>query len=142
MQHWYNIMDKELKTLVRNEALRLDEPLTLRLVFETLERIEINLLEEKVVMGFLKHEEKPYEKAKAAKASLPSYATDTSTTYFKCGKPKHLWKECKEEKSDSLQSKGYCSKCGAKGHSEAKYRKLHPNLIETCRVQRSQDRYK
>jgi hypothetical protein len=47
-------MDKELKTLVRNEALWLGVPPTLRFVFETSERIEINLLEEKAAMGFLK----------------------------------------------------------------------------------------
>jgi hypothetical protein len=41
VQHWYSILDKELKTLVRNEALRLDEPPTLRFVFETSERIDI-----------------------------------------------------------------------------------------------------
>jgi hypothetical protein len=59
MQHWYNILDKDLKTLVRNEALRLGEPPTLRFIFETSKRIEINLLEEKAAMGFLKHEKKP-----------------------------------------------------------------------------------
>jgi hypothetical protein len=58
-QHWYNILDKELKTLVRIEVLRLGEPPILRFVFETSELIEINLLEEKVAMGFLKREEKP-----------------------------------------------------------------------------------
>jgi hypothetical protein len=131
VQHWYSILDKELKTLVRNEALRLDEPPTLRFVFETSERIEINLLEEKASMGFLKREEKPQEKVKAAKASLPSHAADTSMTCFKCGKPGHLRKECKEGKSDSPQSGGYCSGCGAKGHSEAKCWKLHPDLKPT-----------
>jgi hypothetical protein len=50
MQHWYSILDKELKTLVRNKALWLEEPPTLRFVFETSERIEISLLEEKVAM--------------------------------------------------------------------------------------------
>jgi hypothetical protein len=99
VQHWYSILDKELKTLVRNEALRLDEPPTLRFVFETSERIEINLLEEKAAMGFLKHEDKPQEKVKAAKASLPSHAADTSMTCFKCGKPGHLRKECREQGS-------------------------------------------
>jgi hypothetical protein len=128
VQHWYSILDKELKTLVRNEALRLDEPPTLRFVFETSERIEINLLEEKAAMGFLKHEEKPQEKVKAAKASLPSHVADTSMTYFKCGKSGHLQKEGKEGKSDSPQNGGYCSGCGAKGHSEAKCWKLHPDL--------------
>jgi hypothetical protein len=66
VQHWYSILDKELKTLVRNEALRLDEPPTLRFFFETSKRIEINLLEEKAAMGFLKREEKLQEQVKAA----------------------------------------------------------------------------
>jgi hypothetical protein len=86
IQHWYNILDKELKTLVRNEALRRGEPPSLRFVFETSERIEINLLEEKATMGFLKREEKPLKKVKVAKASLPSHAADTNITCFKCGK--------------------------------------------------------
>jgi hypothetical protein len=62
VQHCYSILDKELKTLVRNEALRMGEPPSLRFVFETSELIEINLLEEKAAMGFLKCEEKPPEK--------------------------------------------------------------------------------
>jgi hypothetical protein len=128
VQYWYSILDKELKTLVRNEALRLGKPPTLRFIFETLKRIEINLLEEKATMGFLKREEKPHEKVKVAKANLPLHAADTSTTCFKCGKPGHLWKECKESKSDSPQSGGKCSGCGAKGHSEAKCWELHPDL--------------
>jgi hypothetical protein len=128
VQHWYNILDKELKTLVHNEALRLDEPPTLRFVFETSERIEINLLEEKAVMGFLKREEKPQEKVKAAKANFSSHAIDTSMTCFKCGKRGHVRKECKEGKSDSPQSGGFCSGCGAKGHNEVKCWKLHPDL--------------
>jgi hypothetical protein len=49
-------------------------------------------------------------------------------TCFKCGKPGHLRKECKESKSDSPQNGGYCSGYGAKGHSEAKCWKLHPDL--------------
>jgi hypothetical protein len=65
---------------------------------------------------------------KAAKASTPSHAADTSMTCFKCGKPGHLRKECKEGKTDSPQSGGYCSGCGVKGHSEAKCWKLHPDL--------------
>jgi hypothetical protein len=128
VQHWYNILDKELETLVRNEALRLEEPPILRFVFETSERIEINLLEKKAVMGFRKREEKPQENVKAAKASLPSHTADTSTTCFKYGIPRHLRKECKEGKSDSPQSGGYCFGCGAKEHSEAKCWKLHPDL--------------
>jgi hypothetical protein len=128
VQHWYNILDKELKTLVRNEALRLGEQPTLRFIFETSERIEINLLEEKAAMGFLKREEKPQKEVKTAKANLPSYTADTSTTCFKCGKPGHLRKECKEGKNDSPQSGGYCSGCGAKGPSETKCWKLHLDL--------------
>jgi hypothetical protein len=83
VQYWYNILDKELKTLVRNEALRLGAPPTLRFVFKTSEQSEINLLEEKATMGFLKREEKPLEKVKAAKASLPSNVVDTTATCFK-----------------------------------------------------------
>lgn len=41
LQHWYSILDKELKTLVRNEALRAGVSPTLQFVFKTLERIEI-----------------------------------------------------------------------------------------------------
>jgi hypothetical protein len=77
--------------------LRLGEPPSLRFIFETSERIEINLFEEKAAMGFLKREEKPQEKVKAAKASLPSHVVDTSTTYFKCGKPGFLRKEGKSD---------------------------------------------
>jgi hypothetical protein len=99
VQHWYSILDKKLKTLVRNEALRLDVPPTLRFVFETLEWIEINLLKEKAAMDFPKREKKPPEKIKVAKASLPSHAADTNATCFKCGKAGHLRKECKEGKT-------------------------------------------
>jgi hypothetical protein len=86
VQYWYSILDKELKTLVRSEALRMGEPPSLQFVFETSEWIEINLLEEKAAMDFLKREEKPLEKVKIAKASLPSHAADTNATCFKCGK--------------------------------------------------------
>jgi hypothetical protein len=65
---------------------------------------------------------------KVAKVSLPSHVADISMTCFKCGKPGHLRKEYKEGKSNFPQSGGYCSGCGAKGHSEAKYWKLHPDL--------------
>ena len=61
---------------------------------------------------------------KAANANLSSHATDTSMMCFKCGKPGYLRKECKEDKSDSSQSGGYNSGCGAKRHSEAKCWKL------------------
>jgi hypothetical protein len=67
IQHWYNILDKELKTLVRNEALQLGVPPTLWFVFETSERIEINLLEEKAAIGFLKRKEKPPRRLKQLK---------------------------------------------------------------------------
>lgn len=128
VQHWYNILDKELKTLVHNEALRMGEPFLLRFVFETLERIEINLLEEKAAMGFLKHEEKLSKKVKVAKAGLPSHGANTNVTCFKCGKVGHLWKDCKEGKTTTFQSGGFCSGCGVKGHNKAKCWKLYPKL--------------
>jgi hypothetical protein len=131
VQHWYSILDKELKTLVRNEALRMGEPPSLRFVFETSERIEINLLEEKAAMGFLKREEKPPEKVKVAKASLPSHIADTNAICFKCGKAGHLRKDCKEGKTTTSQRGGFCSGCGVKGHNEAKCWKLHPELKPT-----------
>jgi hypothetical protein len=131
VQHWYSILDKELKTLVRNEALQMGEPPSLRFVFETSERIEINLLEEKAAMGFLKHEEKPPEKVKVAKASLPFHAADTNATCFKCGKAGYLRKDCKEGKTTTFQSGGFCSGCGVKGHNKAKYWKLYPELKPT-----------
>jgi hypothetical protein len=131
VQHWYNILDKELKTLVRNEALQMGEPPSLRFVFETSERIEINLLEEKAAMGFLKREEKPLEKVKVAKANLPSHAADTNATCFKCGKVGHLRKDCKDGKTTTSQNGGFYSGCGVKGHNEAKCWKLHPELRPT-----------
>jgi hypothetical protein len=131
VQHWYSILDKELKTVVRNEALRMREPPSLRFVFETSERIEINLLEEKAAMGFFKREEKPPEKVKVAKASLPSHAANTNVTCFKCGKAGHLRKDCKEGKTTTSQSGGFCSGCGVKGHNEAKCWKLYPELKPT-----------
>jgi hypothetical protein len=117
--------------LVRNEALQLGVPPTLRFVFETSEQIEITLLEEKAAMGFFKREEKPLEKVKAAKASLPSNAADTTATCFKCGKAGHLRKDCKDGKTTTPQSGGFCSGCGVKGHTEAKCWKLHPDLKPT-----------
>jgi hypothetical protein len=131
VQHWYSILDKELKTVVRNEALRMGEPPSLRFVFETSERIEINLLEEKAAMGFFKREEKPPEKVKVAKASLPSHAANTNVTCFKCGKAGHLRKDCKEGKTTTSQSGGFCSGCGVKGHNEAKCWKLYLELKPT-----------
>jgi hypothetical protein len=128
VQQWYSILDKELKTLVCNEALRMEESPSLKFVFETLEKIEINLLEEKAAMDFLKREEKPPEKVKVAKANLPSNAADTNATCFKCSKAGHLWKDYKEGKTMTPQSRGFCSGCGAKGHNKAKYWKLHPEL--------------
>jgi hypothetical protein len=96
------------------------EPPSLRFVFETSERIEINLFEEKVAMGFLKREEKPPEQFKVAKASLPSHAADTNATCFKCGKVGHLRKDCKDGKTTMSQSGGFCFGCSVKGHNEAK----------------------
>jgi hypothetical protein len=74
-----------LKNLVRGEALRLGIPPTLRYVFETSERIEVNLLEEKAAMGYLRKEEKPPEKTKSAKASIPANVGDADIVCFNCG---------------------------------------------------------
>ena len=131
IQHWYSILDKELKTLVNNEALCMGEPPLLRFVFETSERIEINLLEERAAMGFFKREEKTPEKSKVAKASLSSHAVETNATCFKCGKVGYLRKECKEGKTTTTQSGGFYFGCCIKGHNEAKCWKVHPELKPT-----------
>ena len=99
VQHWYNILDKGLKTFVRNEALWLGVPPILRIVFETLEQIKINLLEEKAMMDILKYEEKPPKKVKTARASLPSNVANTTAMCFKCGKAGHLREDCKDSKT-------------------------------------------
>ena len=77
----------------------MEEPLLLRFVSEILEWIEINLLEEKVAMDFLKREEKLFENVNVAKVSLPSHAIDTNAIYFKCDKVGHLRKDYKEDKT-------------------------------------------
>jgi hypothetical protein len=79
-------------------------------------------------MGFLKREEKPPEKVKVAKASLPSHAADINAICFKCSKVGHLRKDCKEGKTTTSQSGGFCSGCSVKGYNEAKCWKLHPEL--------------
>jgi hypothetical protein len=79
--------------LVCNEALRMGVPFTLRFVFETLEWIKINLLEENAAMRILKCTEKPPKKVKIAKASLLFHVADTNATCFKCGKAGRLDKE-------------------------------------------------
>jgi hypothetical protein len=104
------------------------EPPSLQFVFETLERIKINQLEEKAAMGFLKREEKHPKKVKIAKACLPSHTADTNATCFKCGKVGHLRKDYKDGKTTTSQSGGFCSGCGVKGHNEAKCWKHHPEL--------------
>ena len=92
--------------MVHNEALRLGVPPLLRFVFETLERIDINLLKEKTSMDFLKCEEKPSKKIKVAKASLPSHAANTNATYFKCGKAGHLRKNVRKARLSRLIVEG------------------------------------
>jgi hypothetical protein len=89
------------------------------------------LLEEKAATGFLKREEKPLEKVKAAKVSLPSNPADTTATCFKCGKADHLRKDCKDGKTTTPQSRGFCSGCSVKGYTKAKCWKLHPDLKPT-----------
>ena len=131
VQHQYSILNKELKILVCNKALQLDEPPILRFIFETSKWIEINLLKEKATIVFFKCEDKSQEKMKAAKASLPSHVANTSMTCFKCGKLGHLQKECKEGKNDSLQNGRYYCGCGAKGHNEAKCWKFHSDQKPT-----------
>lgn len=89
VHHWYTFLDKELKTLVQGEDLRLGVPPTLKYVFETCETIEINLFKGKAMMGFLCKEEKPLEKAKSANASIPANLGDVDITCFNCGEVGH-----------------------------------------------------
>jgi hypothetical protein len=42
-----------------------------------------------------------------------------------------LQKDCKEGKTTTSQSRGFCSGCGVKGHNEAKCWKLYPELKPT-----------
>ena len=116
---------------MHNEALRMGEPPLLWFVFETSKWIEINLLKEKAAMGFFKREEKPPEKVKVAKASLPSHAPDSNAICFKFEKVGHLRMDYKEGKTTMSQSGGLCVGCGVKGHNKAKCWKVHLELKPT-----------
>jgi hypothetical protein len=100
-------------------------------MFEILERIEINLFEEKATMDFLKHEGKPHKKVKVATASMPSHAANTNALCFKYGKPRHLRTECKKDKIATSHNGGFCFNCSAKRHNEVNCWKLHPELKPT-----------
>ncbi len=49
VQFWYGILDKELQRRVRNVTLMNDDSPTLAHVFALSEKIEFNMVEEKVV---------------------------------------------------------------------------------------------
>ncbi len=49
IQFWYGILDKELQRRVRNVTLMNDDSPTLAHVFALSEKIEFNMVEEKVV---------------------------------------------------------------------------------------------
>ena len=100
-----------MKALVRDDALRSGTPTTLRSVFETLERIEINILEEKAAMGFLKREDKIPEKVNMAKVAILAYTANASPMCFTCGKSRHRRRDCKEGKTSTPQAGGFCLGC-------------------------------
>ena len=117
-----------MKALVHDDALRSGTPTTLRSVFETLERIEINILEEKAAMGFLKREDKIPEKVNMAKVAILAHTADASPMCFTCGKSGHRRRNCKEGKTSTPQAGGFCLGCGIKGHAEPSCWKVHPEL--------------
>lgn len=121
VQHWYNILDKQLKDIVEREALKLGVSPILRYVFETSKRIEINLLEERATTGFLIKIFKLVEKLKARKESLPSYTSDSQPKCFNCDDHKHLKAYCSQLKEKALGADSYGSKCRKKGHGPKKY---------------------
>jgi hypothetical protein len=48
VQFWYGILDKELRQRVRDVTIMSDDPPTLAHVFALSEKIELNMVEEKV----------------------------------------------------------------------------------------------
>lgn len=131
VQHWYNILDKELKTLVWGEALRPGLPTMLRFVFETTECIEINLLEERATIK----KKKLFKKTKSVRANLPFYLGETNDACYECNESGHLRRDCKKKNAARLKTRGFCSGCNTIGYAESSYWKLDLDLNPAqCKV--------
>lgn len=105
INYWYNILDSELKKLVRARVLSLPSgnPPTLEFVFLATDSIALNLARERAAMPMISKAPKAAEKTKvAAKVAEPAFASQTAT----------------DSKSKPLREK-YCSGCGASQFSSS-----------------------
>ena len=115
MNYWYNILDSELKDLVRARMLRLpsSNPPTMEFVFLAINSIAFNLAREKVAMAFMDKAPKPAEKGKfSAKTIVPTFSRQGNTVDFKSKPPRER----------------YCFGCGSSAHPMARCWTLHLEL--------------
>ena len=115
INYWYNILDFELKDLVRARVLSLPSgnPPTLEFVFLANDSIGVNLAREKAATPIVSKTPKSTEKGKiSTKATILAFTRQGDST---------------DSKSQQLIEK-YCSGCGSSTHPAARCWAFHPEL--------------
>ena len=114
IHYWYNILDAELKDLVRARVLSLPitQAPTLEYVFLTTDAISVNLAREKALMPLTKPVKATEKSRTSAKSAVPACTAEG---------------EDGAAKSKTTREK-FCSECGSATHGAHNCWILHPEL--------------